>query len=270
VRRTIRKLRVPHFKREGESQYRRLSEYETMRQRELRELAEPFIHITDLYATLACRLAAILATVPSKGIQDHVARDLLADSFDFLYESRIVLLKGKADVAYPLIRRAYESISLMALCCLDAKYAQKWQAGEKIDNATVRKELGKHPMGESEKALKDLYSFFSLASHPNRGLISHRYLGGGNQFVFGSISLPNLPMIADYCMKHLNLWFWLGAISGFFYRETIVRLDPEYVDTYDRAASEVPRVIKWLSENYERTLQEYKDLMVEQPPPEPK
>ncbi|GEM_PF-1404919 len=251
----------------GRLQYDRLKEYEATRQTELTELAEPYVYVTDLYGALLCRLVAVLGVVPPKGVQDHVVRDLMADAFDFLHESRSVLLKGKVDVAYPLIRRAYESISLMVLCQLDEKYAAKWQSGKQIQNSVVRKELSKHPMGESEKELKELYKFFSMASHPNRELVSHRYLGDGNQSILGSVDKPNLVLIADYCMKHLILWFWYGAFSIYTYREAVVKHDPGCIEAYHRASSEAPIVMKWLNSNYKNVLEEWKQVMKDQPPP---
>jgi hypothetical protein len=43
----------------------------------------------------------------------------LADVFDFLYESRRIIMSGQCATAYPLLRRAFESLSLMVVCCFN-------------------------------------------------------------------------------------------------------------------------------------------------------
>jgi hypothetical protein len=49
--------------------------------------------------------------------------------------------------------------------------------------------------------MKELYSFFSQASHPNRSLVPHRKLGEGDEFVLGMIGKPELFLVLDYCAK---------------------------------------------------------------------
>jgi hypothetical protein len=111
----------------------------------------PYVQVTDRYAQLVARLVLFLGQAPPKYDQDRVIRDLLADVFDFLYESTPLILSGKLLVAYPLARRAYESLSLMHLCAVDAKWATKWQSGKQIGNADVRKALGGHSMGSRKR-----------------------------------------------------------------------------------------------------------------------
>jgi hypothetical protein len=118
-----------------------------------------------------------LGHTPPSDEQDRVIRDLLADVFDFLYEARPLILGGKLPVAFPLARRAYESLSLLHLCAVDARWAKRWQSRKQIGNADVRRTLGAHPMGEPEADMRELHQFFSEASHPNRSLVPHRMLG---------------------------------------------------------------------------------------------
>jgi len=151
----------------------------------------------------------ILGEQEPESVQDAVVRDLMADVFDFLFESRLFILKGQTLVAFPLARRAYESMSLLHWCALDSKAAENWDKGKKVSNQDVRKALAAHTMGEPEDKLRELYKFFCEVTHPNREMITFRGLGEGNTYVFGSIGAPNLIAVADYCMKHLELWFWL-------------------------------------------------------------
>ena len=156
--------------------------------------------------------------------------------FDFLYEARHLIIKVKLDIAYPLARRAYESLSLMIACYLDSKLADRWGAGKKIGYAEVRKLLGQHPAGEPEQMTRDLYSFFSEAAHPNRDFVAHRFLGEGNEFVLGAIGRPSLAMLADYALKTLSLWFWFGASVSFVHLPLLARTDPTFKKSYDDAA----------------------------------
>jgi hypothetical protein len=126
-------------------------------------------------------------------------------------------------VAYPLARRAYESLSLLVACVLEPKLADRWIAGTQIGNAEVRRVLAAHPMGEKETQTRELYDFFSKSTHPNRNTIAYRFLGEGNEFVLGAIGTPSLALLTDYALKTLNLWFWFAAFVVFTFREVLSR-----------------------------------------------
>lgn len=229
--------------------FSQLPEFEATRLREISVMAEPYIEITDRYARLISRLVSFLGFLPPKDDQDRVIRDLLSDIFDFLYEGRALILGGKLSIAFPLARRAYESLSLLHLCTLEPKWATKWQAGKQIGNGEIRKALGAHPMGESEAEMQDLYKFFSEATHPNRSLIPHRFLGEGNEYVLGLIGKPDLYFVVDYCSKHLELWHWLASTVSFFYRESIGPADGAYFNEYNECFEQAKPVKKWLVES---------------------
>lgn len=229
--------------------YEQLPEFAATRLREISGMVQPYIAVTDRYARLVARLTNLLGHVPPCDTQDLVVRDLFADVFDFLYETRSLIVGGKLAIAYPLARRAYESLSLLHLCAVDSAWATKWENGKQIGNAEVRKGLGRHPMGEPETATKELYAFFSKASHPNRELVAARLLGKGNKFVLGLIGTPELFLVVDYCAKHLDLWTWFVATVSYFYRETIVPADPAYFEEYHQCFEQAKPVKKWLVEN---------------------
>ena len=79
----------------------------------------PYIRVTDDYGQLICSAVEILGGVSPSSVQDLVIRDLLSDVFDFLYEGRRVIMSGQCATASPLLRRAFESLSLMVACCFD-------------------------------------------------------------------------------------------------------------------------------------------------------
>jgi hypothetical protein len=131
--------------------YEELERYSATRTKEISRMSVPYIKITDRCGRLISRLVLLLGTVKPRSIQDVVIRDLMADVFDFLYESRPLIMAGKLNVAFPLARRAYESLSLLHLCAIDKLWAAKWHEGKEISNGTIRKELAKHPMDSQKK-----------------------------------------------------------------------------------------------------------------------
>ena len=234
--------------------YSKLVEHADLRTNELSPMLQPYIETTDRYGVLVCRVTLVLGKTAPHSKRDAALRDLMADVFDFLYEARFLIIKGKLDIAYPLARRAYESLSLMVACFLEPKLVERWIAGKKIGNAEVRKLLGKHPAGESEEMTRELYGFFSQAAHPNRDLVACRFLGEGNDFVLGSIGKPSLAMLADYALKTLNLWFWFGAFVSFVYLPVLAKTDRGFKKDYDAAAKMAQDVAPWLTEQFNRTL----------------
>lgn len=238
------------------SDYENLIEYSNTRRIELSNSFRLYVNVTDRYGKLICYISVELGKIKPHSLQDKVIRDLMSDVFDFLYESRELIVSSKLNTAYPLVRRAYESLSLLSLCANDQKYAQKWESGTKIGNHEIRKELSKHTYGEKEEDTRELYKFFSLASHPNRKSVPYRFLGEGNKFVFGSIGMPDLLLITDFCHKHLSLWFWFGAILALFYSSNIPILGKDFGSEYLNIANEAKKVNEWLVQNYNRLLNE--------------
>jgi len=245
---------LPDRNEEAKPTYAALDEYAALRRHELSEMLRPYIEVTDQYGALICRVTLILGKTPPRSKLDTVLRDLMADVFDFLYEARPLIVKGKLEIAYPLARRAYESLSLMVACFLDPKIADRWTAGKHIGNAEVRCVLGQHPMGESEEKMRDLYKFFSMATHPNRSLVAQRFLGEGNEFVLGAVGRPSLAFLADYALKTLNLWYWFGAFVNFVYLDVLGKNDPKILKDYNRTMKTAQDVAPWLSEQFNRVL----------------
>lgn len=236
--------------------FKTVQEWDAKRTTELIEMYRPYIDVTDAYADLVCEIVSIIGNSKPKSVQDKVVRDLAADVFDALHESRKVILTGKCNTAYPLGRRAYESLSLMALCNLDPKIAERWQSGEEMPNSLVRRELAKHPFGETEESTRKLYKFYSSGSHTNRNFIPFRFLGEGNQFVLGAIPVPSLALVTDYCMTNLNMWFWFTAMLVYTYCDIIDPLRPDFGKRYLHVANEAQELQKELGKNYNRLLVE--------------
>ena len=245
--------------------YERLGEYTDLRRKELSEMMEPYLKIIDRYGRLISRIVWVLGHIKPVDTQDIVIRDLLADVFDSLYEANSIILSGRLNIAFAIGRRAFESLSLLHLCTLDKSWAEKWQKGEKIGNAEVRKQLAAHAMGEPEEQTRKLYNFFCLATHPNRDLIQRRFLGEGNQFVLGAIGKPDLVAVVDHCTNLLQMWFWFTATVSYFYREKVSEVDNGYGEAYFQAAEEAAKVKQSLVENYNRLLKEEQEYWAANP-----
>jgi hypothetical protein len=241
---------------EGRRAYAALNEYAVQRTKELSPMLEPFTQVTDRYAELLCEVTLILGKTPPSSKRDVAIRDLMADVFDFLIEARSLIIKGKLEIAYPLARRAYESLSLLVACHLDETLAERWMAGEQIGNAEVRRILGNQPMGEPRDRTQELYNFFSKTSHPNREQLCHRFLGDGNEFVLGAVGRPSLTLLADYAIKTLNLWFWFSAAISFIYSDGLCQSDPNFYNSYSDLAESAKAIAKWLVEQFNHVLKE--------------
>lgn len=219
-------------------------------------MAGPYVDLTDQFGRLLSRMVYLAGHHPPTGLQDEVVRDLIADVFDALYDSRDLMLCGKITSGLPTARRAYESLSLLHACSLDPSLAEKWEKGRQISNGEVRRALDAHPMGERADELRELYNFFCEGTHPNRGLVAGRFLGQGNQFVLGAIGRPDLILFAKFAMHHIDMWFWLSAISSYHFRELIVDHDRGCYDFYTRTRETAQEVKASLGENFNRLLAE--------------
>jgi hypothetical protein len=192
--------------------YAELRRHAEIRSKELAPLLAPYLDLTDRYGEFVCGIVAVLGQMPPASPRDAATRDLIADVFDFLYEARALVTKGKLEVAYPLARRAYESLSLLVACTLEPKVADRWIAGKQIGHAEVRRVLAAHPMGEKETQTRELYDFFSKSTHPNRDHVAHRFLGEGNEFVLGAIGKPSL--VGRLCPQDLEPMVLVCGVCG--------------------------------------------------------
>lgn len=244
---------------EGEEQYRKLEEYADLRRSELTERLSPVVELADAYGILVSRAVIALGDVPPASRQETVLRDLIADVFDFLYEWPRPLFEGRLQVAFPLGRRAYESLSLLSACNQDLAIAERWDSGKQISNGEIRKALAELPFSESEELLGSLYRFFSKGAHPNRDLISERYLGEENSYVLGSIGQPPLVLIVDQCQYLVQMWFWFGAVVGHVARHALANSDPTWGQDYLKVAENAKTLAQWLGGSFNALLAEAQD-----------
>src|SRR5262245_12451214 len=81
--------------------YAELPGHAEFRSRKLAPLLAPYVDLTDRYGEVVCEIVVALGQTPPASPRDAAARDLIADVFDFLYEARPLILKGKLEIAYP-------------------------------------------------------------------------------------------------------------------------------------------------------------------------
>jgi hypothetical protein len=246
----------PPHPRTGAEFYEALPAFAEYRRAELVGMLQEVKDLADAYGSLVARATLVLGSSAPRSVRDTVFRDLMADVFDFLYEWPRPLFEGRLHVAYPLARRAYESLSLMSLCYQHEDAAKRWHDGAQISNAEVRKALSTAPMSESKEALDGLYRFFSKAAHPNRDLVAERRLGIGNEFVLGSIGRPNLVLIVDHCMHLIDMWFWFGALVAFASKEILHQADRTFGRDYLKTAARARQLQKSLASNFNRLVAE--------------
>ena len=232
---------------DGSDLYDKLPEFAAVRHKQLLQSLQPVFDLTEAYGELISRAVVALGSSKPASRQASIVRDLIADVFDFLYEWRRPLFEGRLQVGFPLGRRAYESLSLLSVCYQDEVIAIRWDRGEQIRNKEIREALARLPAGESLEPLQELYKTFSKGSHPNRELVSERFLGDGNEYVLGSIGVPELVLVVDQCISMVDLWFWFGALAGHVAKDDLAKTDPHFGRDYLEAAAHAGVVEKVVS-----------------------
>ena len=210
-----------------------------MRKRELSGMVEPYIDVTVPVGELICssssRWARRVRTIPRTRYAVICSRTFSI----FCYDARRAIMESQFSVAFPLLRRAFESISLLAACAVDVGFAETWASAKQIPNVKVRARLSNDPIQEPLESTRELYKYFSMGAHPNRDVVPFRFLGKANQFVLGAIGRPDLLVFCDHLRHHLSLWFWFCAAVTFHYRELT---DLEYGEKYLKVASDAKEV----------------------------
>jgi hypothetical protein len=123
-----------------------LKSTETQRRPEIEGIfKDEFAFIDDCLA-LAARHVELLGNLRPTGIQDVAMRDLSCDAFEFLYEARKAIAENRPSIVFPVLRRAFESISLSHLFAVKPEYAEAWSRGRRLSNSDVRQQLENAPL----------------------------------------------------------------------------------------------------------------------------
>ncbi len=112
--------------------YQSFDDYEKFRTEELKKILKPYIDVTNEYGKILSRICLLIGHIKPKDKYEKTQRDLFADVFDHLYETRNFIINGKYYIAYPLARKAFESLTLKIAFYLDSRLANKWENGIQI------------------------------------------------------------------------------------------------------------------------------------------
>jgi hypothetical protein len=175
-----------------------------------------------------------------------------------------LILRGKWEIAYPLARRAYESLSLLVGCYLEPRLAKRWVTGKEILNSEVRGVLAKHPFGgEPEEKTRELYRFFAgfFASEPqdDGSTAPRRWQRICLRFCREARSCD----VSGLCAEDLEyVGFWFGAVVRWIYLPVLGDVEPTLKESYDAAAKAANEVASCLSEQFNRTLAQEKAELI--------
>lgn len=237
------------YARAAREEHASLRDYSDSRSRELSAVFPSELATILAYERLICRLVLVLGDVQATGTADLVFRDLTADAFDMLHNARNLLIQGWTSVTFPLLRRAFETISLFEYFLHAPTETLAWAEGKRIENRKVRDFIQSEwtTLGEDGVCLRERYSHFSSGTHPNREHIPMRRLGSGNKFVLGAIGAPDPLVVGFHMLDLLDLWFWFGAVTTLPYQEVLYCYDEQYCDEYLRIATKAQRIQRELT-----------------------
>jgi hypothetical protein len=221
-----------YYRKESAREHEQLQNYSRRRRKEITKIYADQIDVIKNYEKLLCRYTLMLGETEPTGLLDRTFRDIMCDIFDTLFVARDLIVSGYASVAFPVLRRAFEAISLLHYFMLDTKQANAWDSGKEFNNVDARKYLQNDPLGESSDSLKQEYKYYTSGSHINREYVPTRYLGEGNQFTLGAIGKPDPLVVSEYFGRLLSLWFWFMALVSYQYREVVKERDPGSVPVY--------------------------------------
>lgn len=214
----------------------------------------PVLSLAASYGELVCRAVDAMGRVAPASRQEEVVRDLIADTFDFLYEWPRPLIEGRTNVAWPLGRRAFESLSLACACYQDVAIAKKWDSGKELTNADIRRALSTAHFPEPADSLKEFYQMYSRGAHPSRDTIGERFLGNGNRFVLGSVGEPELVIVFEHCSRLVDMWYWFAAFVSYVAREALALWDPQFNKNYLTVAAEAASARAWVASRFKEVL----------------
>ena len=148
---------------------------------------------------------------------DRIQRDLACDTLDSLWLAEHAVLRGYDNQGLVLLRRSYESISLMAYFFNFPEKVQEWQGGKRIRQSIVRRALGSAPVSESEERLTRMYRVYSLFTHINRETVFNRLLGEANRFTLGCQGNVSENVIAANLRELLTQMVWFVDVFHFVF-----------------------------------------------------
>lgn len=201
---------------------------------ECRTLSQRFIRFNAEFTLfrkgfdLSLELIHFLGDLPPKDSYDKTQRDLACDTLDSLWLAEYSLLRGYESHTLLLLRRAYETTSLMAYFFNFPDKVQVWESGKRIHQTVIRKALGDAPVAESKDALDEMYRVYSLFSHVNRESLYHRLLGEGNRLTLGCQGNVDEKSFSRVVRELLAQMMWFVDVANFIFLKIGLRPSEDY------------------------------------------
>jgi hypothetical protein len=223
--------------------YCELAQIEVERRREIEGIfGDEFAFIDDCLA-LAAKHVEMLGGIPPSSVEDVGMRDLSCNAFEFLYEARADIAKNIPSVVFPLMRRAFETISLCQLFMAKPEFARKWSKGRAISNSDVRKHLEHDPMTESVDQLRKDYNYFSKGTHPNRTHVPFLFLGEGNRFPLCGVPPIDPAELGRFVLHLVRLSYWYVGVFAYYYRTSLQRQGgPQFIAEFLKLTPRIKQI----------------------------
>ena len=208
---------------------------------------------------LISRIALILGNIPPTDVADESIRDLLGDTFDSLFTAKEIIYKGYLGTPFVLLRRAWETVSLMTLFMLHPVKSQDWRKGKEIKQSDIRKAHEKHPSGGDVKWQKEMHTYFAKYAHPNSSIIPYRGLGAGSEYTMGNFAKPEPMLTMPNLIRLIQLWACLRHILVRRYGQQLFVTDPKLKKALEKISdAQASKLNVDLQAKYDKLVREYK------------
>jgi hypothetical protein len=183
---------------------------------------QPQFSIVEEGFDLCLELIHILGDCAPKNETENAIRDVACDTFDSLWHARHLILSGCENHAIVLLRRAYETNSLLATFIQSESLAKKWIDGGEVKAADTRKFLDTAALREPADDMRGMYSMYCKFSHPNRHFVFMRLLGEGNRWTVGAQGNSPDALVEGVVRELLHLLMWFVDVFHYAFKERFV------------------------------------------------
>jgi hypothetical protein len=234
------------------SQSAEVDEIRTIEALEARTFGNRFLHFNPQFTllrkgfALSIQLIDLLGSIAPTDNYDRTQRDLACDTLDSLWLAEHALLRGYENQALSLLRRGYETTSLMAFFVNYPGEVGAWENSKKIPQVEIRKKLETAPFREPKENLDEMYRVYSLFTHVNRETVYHRMLGEGNRLTLGSQGNSGDDIVGSVLRELLRQMMWFVDVTNFTFAKLGLRPEKQYVDEMLAYRDEVQGLAKKL------------------------
>jgi hypothetical protein len=236
----------------GSNEKVEIDEIRTIEALEARTFGTRFLHFNIEFTlfrkgmSLCAELVHYLGDLPPKEAYDSIQRDLACDTIDSLWLAEHSLLRGYENQTLVLLRRAYETTSLMAYFFNFPGKATEWAVGKRIRQSQIRNGLGTAAVPEPKDHLDEMYRVYSLFTHVNRDTVYQRLLGDKNRFTLGCQGNVSDQIVASVLRELLRQTMWFVDVANFVFLKLGLRPPAAYAQKMLGYRDEVQSLAKKL------------------------